>query len=80
MPYRFIHDRALARSWPRILPNLGGTLSSGWFDTCTAELFQLWVDTAKPELNPHNEEFDYDGVISTWVSDAGLSRDQPAWL
>ena len=77
MPYRFIHNRALSQL-AEDLAQLGGKLASGWFDTCTAELFQLWVDTAKPELNPHNEEFDYDGVISKWVSDAGLSRDQPA--
>ena len=73
MPYRFVHERAL-NDLADDLRALGANLAPTWITDCGAELFQLWVDTAKPELNPDHKEFDYDAVVSGWVQRGGLSR------
>ncbi|TVR42844.1 MAG: HAD family hydrolase [Planctomycetota bacterium] len=76
MPYGFVHQRAL-HQLTLDLQASGALLPPDWEASCAQQLHTLWVESAQPDLNPEQREFDYDALITSWLDAVNCQRGRP---
>jgi len=77
MPYAATQRRAFVQL-AEDLRALGGTIPPTWLEVVFAELKSVWMSSVDPKQNPSGAEFDFAGLMASWVAACHVPADQAA--